>query len=578
MTRRSFYRPALLAGLLLLLLPLAGLAQTGFLHRDHTRIVDGAGRPVQLRGVNLGNWLYNEPWMIGNTSFGMFQDEDGKGDEMATAIQDAVGSEARTAAFYGAWRDNYVTRADIQKITGWGFNSVRVPLDYRLFYDPATGKDVDTGFVYLNRLLGWCGPAHIYVILDMHDMPGGKLGWIKENIYGDPAKQALLAHVWSRIAAHYQDNQWIGGYDLVNEPAVWDAPKLSGLYRTLIAAVRAVDRHHLLIAEGDVWGSRLDLLGLSGPDAVWDANLALSDHAYGSPLDPSPLAGPKGIAARLDLPLWLGEFGYNSNTWNRRIRQWAEQADPQPQGWCLWAYKSSGTWSLTSFAVPDGYHRLQEYWNKKKNDPNAPKPSADDAYAALMALAQGTALDHCTVRRDVVDALTRADFATRAIPYEKGLAIPGRLPAEQYNLGAEGVAYHDTVSTDEAGKGPAGRAWNSGWNGRNDGVDLFPSGDSDDGYDIGGIQPGEWTDYTVLSALGTDTLQIRYSSPEGGQMHLLLNGADLAGPILLPATGGYRTYRTLTVPNVQVKASGPATLRLAFDSAGFNVHWVEFSK
>ena len=206
---------------------------------------------------------------------------------------------------------------------------------------------MDTGFIYLDRLLIWCAAAKIYVIPDMHDVPGGKLGWVKGNIYGDPQKQALLAHVWRRIAGRYKDNPWVGGYDLVNEPAVWDAPKLGALYKTLIGAVRAVDTHHMVIVEGDAWGSRLDLLGLAGPGDVWDDNLALSLHVYGSALSPSPMAGPERLAAGLDVPLWMGEFGYNSNTWNRALR---DQAEAGGVGWCLWAYKS------VRHLVPDRLH------------------------------------------------------------------------------------------------------------------------------------------------------------------------------------------------------------------------------
>ena len=35
------------------------------LHPDGTRMVDASGKPVVLRGCNLGNWLMIEPWMLG---------------------------------------------------------------------------------------------------------------------------------------------------------------------------------------------------------------------------------------------------------------------------------------------------------------------------------------------------------------------------------------------------------------------------------------------------------------------------------------------------------------------------------
>ncbi len=547
--------------------------QAQYLHRSHTALLNGLGRPILLRGVNLGNWLYNEPWMIGNTHFDMFSGEDGKADELQEAITDIVGTD-RATVFYKAWRDNAVTQADIRKIAALGFNSVRVPLDYRLFYDPVAHHDTDTGFLYLDHLLEWCAASKLYAILDMHSIPGGKLGWVKGNVYDNPDKQAILAHVWSRIAARYQGNPWIGGYDLVNEPAVWNAPKLSALYKMLIAAVRLSDTHHLVIVEGDVWGSDLSKLGLAGPGDIWDSNMALSDHDYGAPQTLDSLGAHKHLAARLDLPLWMGEFGYNSNTWDRRQTVLCERAAPVSQGWCFWAWKAS-FWTLTSPDIPAGYKQLQEFWNKRQNDSNTPKPDPDAAFAALMALAQGTDFQRCTVRRDVADALTRPDFFTRAAAYQPGLHIPGSLTAIDYDMGAEGTAYHDTVSSDEAGKGPAGQAWNSGWNARNDGVDIYPRPDGVTPFVVGEIAPDEWLRYSLECVPGTYDLHIRHSGP-GGTLRVSLNGADLAGVITLPATAGWMDYQTQIVTNLVLTPRGSAVLRLSFDAGSFNLSRLAF--
>ncbi|HEX8924234.1 MAG TPA: hypothetical protein VF786_00505, partial [Terriglobales bacterium] len=46
--------------LLALLLPPALLAQHGFVHASGPDLVDGSGKPLLLRGINLGNWLEPE--------------------------------------------------------------------------------------------------------------------------------------------------------------------------------------------------------------------------------------------------------------------------------------------------------------------------------------------------------------------------------------------------------------------------------------------------------------------------------------------------------------------------------------
>lgn len=588
---------AIVAALAFVALPAcAAVPPVGYLHRQHTQIVDGTGKPVHLRGVNLGNWLLIEPWMTG-VGLGIYGGEDSEPDTFGDAVVDVVGKE-KAEAFTKTWRDNYITEADVKRVKELGFNSVRVPMDYRLFY--ADGKDVDTGFEYLDNLLVWCAEEKIYVIPDMHSVPGGKLNYKTGNIFGDTAKQDRLAHIWQRIATRYKDNPWIGGWDLINEPGRWDDKHMSlgTLYKKVTTSIRAVDMHHMIIVEGDHWGSRLDAIGIGSDTAKpWDDNIAYSDHDYGATLAVEPdaksgkydnqygIPSHRLLTKKLDVPLWLGEFGYNSNPWTRSmireadaptvLRQDGLTADAQV-GWCLWAYKARALWTPVCVNVPKSMSAINDYWEAHKKDPNAPKPSVDVAFAALMDYAASTKLSACTTNIDVVDALTRPDFATKSVRFTK-LTIPGRIDAIDYDMGNEGVAYHDQVSTDEAGKGPAGRPWNSGWNFRNDGVDIYPETDGPPGFILGGTEDGDWTTYTVTCKPGAYSMLVRYSAPSGGgKLRVEIGGVDVGGgAIALDATGAWNSYRTLTIP-VKVKASGASTMKLSIVNGGFNVNWVEF--
>lgn len=58
-------------------------------------------------------------------------------------------------------------------------------------------------------------------------------------------------------------------------------------------------------------------------------------------------------------------------------------------------------------------------------------------------------------------------------------AIPGRIEAEHYDVGGEGVAYHDSDTT------------NSGGQFRTDGVDLATCTDTSCGYNLTGTVTGE---------------------------------------------------------------------------------------
>ncbi len=201
-------------------------ARAGYVHASGTSLVDSSGQPFLPRGVNLGSWLWPELWMMGGPNLSAYAGVD----DFATlnaAVLDAVGGDTNLQAqALGAMRSNFVSSADVVLLHSNGFNSVRVPFHYQLFFQitnaannyPTNGYDINTGFIYLDNLAGWCATNDIYVIPDMHGVPGGKDYLVAGNVYTNTSNHALFLHVWSRIAAHYATNQWIGGYDLINEP------------------------------------------------------------------------------------------------------------------------------------------------------------------------------------------------------------------------------------------------------------------------------------------------------------------------------------------------------------------------
>ena len=63
-TRIGFARHSCLIVCLLLALSHSAHA-AGYLHASGTTIAEGNNQSILLRGVNLGNWLYNEAYMTG---------------------------------------------------------------------------------------------------------------------------------------------------------------------------------------------------------------------------------------------------------------------------------------------------------------------------------------------------------------------------------------------------------------------------------------------------------------------------------------------------------------------------------
>jgi hypothetical protein len=167
-------------------------------------------------------------------------------------------------------------------------------------------------------------------------------------------------------------------------------------------------------------------------------------------------------------------------------------------------------------------------------------------------------------------AFTRA--ASNGTPYGgTALAIASSgtttMQAENYNLGGEGVAYHDF---DGGNNGGAYRP--------SEGVDLEGTADAGGGYNVGWTSPTEYMKYTVnVATAGTYRVTFRIAG-FGGSLHLEnQSGTNLTGTVNLANTGGYQNWTNVTVNNISL-AAGVQTLRLVTDAAGFNLNYLTFTR
>jgi uncharacterized repeat protein (TIGR02543 family) len=141
--------------------------------------------------------------------------------------------------------------------------------------------------------------------------------------------------------------------------------------------------------------------------------------------------------------------------------------------------------------------------------------------------------------------------------------IEGTIAGINFDIGGEGVAYHDEDATN---KGGASRT--------DEGVDTEGS----DGGNIGYIVNGEWLEYTVdVNSAGSYQMEIRTASePGGGKFHLEIDGEDISGAVDVPSTGSWTNYQTITVDDITF-AAGEQILRIVIDIGDFNYSTMTFS-
>jgi hypothetical protein len=553
------------------------------------KIVDQNGNEVILRGMGLGGWMLQEPYMMDMSGFAVAQWD------IKDKIKALIGF-ANTDEFYNAWHKNHCTRADIDSMAAWGFNSVRLPMHYNLYTLPVEDEPIvgtntwlEKGFVMTDSLINWCKANHMYVILDLHAAPGGQgkdkaisdYNPLKSSLWESEANRQKTIALWRKLAQRYANEPWVGGYDLINEPN-WsfttggnvngcsentNAP-LRQLYVNITNAIREVDTKHMIIVEGNCWGNNYN-----GFFPVWDNNMALSFHKYWSNNDQGSISGIINLRNQYNIPIWMGESGENSNVWFRDAIQLVEN---NGIGWAWWPEKKIGS-VVNPFTIvkTSDYQTLLNYWNN-----GGAAPTVAFAYPALMQQAENAKIQHCIYRKDVIDAMFRQIADSTTLPYTTHV-IPGNIPAPEYDLGRYGKAYSDADIANYNGSTGVYTAWNTGWIFRNDGVDIETSLDSNpgsNGYNVGWTSDNEWLQYTAnVDSTAAYTVNFRFaSSGAASKIRLQVNDGDVTGSISLPSTGGYQTWAFNTINDV-ILYKGQQKIKVFFDKAGSNFSFLNFS-
>jgi hypothetical protein len=374
-----------------------------FLRANGTNIVNGNGENVLLRGIGLGGWMLQEPYMLKLSGVAVAQYD------IRNRIRELVGEE-RMDEFYDAWLANMVTKRDIDSLKAWGFNSVRLPMHYNLFTppvgdEPVEGENtwIEKGFTMTDNLLAWCRDNDIYLILDLHAAPGGQgndkpiadVDTTKPNLWHSELNRQKTVALWKRLAERYKDEEWIGGYDLINETnyPLEGNLALKKLFLDITRAIREVDTNHIIFIEGNQFAN--DYTGLTPP---WDKNIAYSFHKYWNPTTIETIQKYLDIRTQYNVPFWMGESGENKNDWYRSAVDLLESSNI---GWAWWTIKKVESESgLMNVAMPGGYREIIDYWKGE-----GPKPDADEAYKSLMQLTENVKIENCRVNYDVLNAL-----------------------------------------------------------------------------------------------------------------------------------------------------------------------------
>lgn len=366
------------------------------------------GKPFQIKGTNLGNWLVPEGYMF------LFTDANSPR-LINQTLTELIGPE-QTRQFWKKYLDAYITEQDIHYLKSIGVNSIRLPFNYRLFTNEYYMGDNDSsrGFKYFDRLLSWCKKEKLYVILDMHCAPGGQTGDNIDDGYGYPflfeSEQSIkqCANIWKRIAARYKNETIVIGYDLLNEPIAhyFDKQKLNPLlepvYKRITKAIREVDKNHILFLGGAQWDSDFKPFG-----PPFDSKLVYTFHKYWTAPTRAVIQDYIDFSEKYNAPIYCGETGENNDGWVETFRK---MLDSNYIGWHFWPYKKvNNARGVVTFSKPAYYDSVIAYANtpKKNFEEIRKKMPADrqQIQKALDGFLENCQFKNCTQNTGYIKAL-----------------------------------------------------------------------------------------------------------------------------------------------------------------------------
>ncbi len=233
------------------------------------------GKAITFGGLGIGSWLNMEHFMLGIPT---------PEKQIIEAFEEVFGKE-KSNHFFDDFIAYFVQEEDFRFLKETGVNIIRVPFNYHLFFDDTdlTVKK-EKGFRYFDRLLALCRKYEIFLLPDLHAVPGGQNpDWHSDNQTGMPqfwhfeVFQNQMVELWREIAERYAQETWILGYDIINEPFLIPAEdgRLQKFYDKVTAAIREVDENHIIFLEGDFFA-----MDCSAIKELKDEQSAITFHFY----------------------------------------------------------------------------------------------------------------------------------------------------------------------------------------------------------------------------------------------------------------------------------------------------------
>jgi len=257
-------------------------------------------------------------------------------------------------------KDTWIMEADLDNIKDMGMNVIRVPIGWLELLN-LDGSWRSNPWTRIDWLVNECDERDIYVLLDLHSLPGGNNPWGSSGRVGmnpngfwtNTDYQDWVADIWEAMAARYEGNPTVCGYDLMNEPLLdWNETgsildQKFDYYDRLYDAVRAIDPDHTIyIAAFFDWANSYP------PSTYGWTNVVYELHPYEMPggrdwtaqndlvVDTLASVAEKINDSNWNVPVLLGEYSlyHYDDLWSKFM----SGLNALQVSWTNWSYKVRG--------------------------------------------------------------------------------------------------------------------------------------------------------------------------------------------------------------------------------------------
>ncbi|WP_022747752.1 glycoside hydrolase family 5 protein [Lachnobacterium bovis] len=175
--------------------------------------------------------------------------------------------------------EEFITQKDLEKIAKWGFDHVRLPIDYEVF-ETEDAHEKPSGYERVRRVVEWAKENNLDIILDLHKAYGydfNNAGEEANSLFKNTKLQDRFVSLWDKISKDFcvYDNV---AFELLNEVVEEEnAAAWNELIARTVKTIRRNAPDTYIIYGGIQWNSAKTLKYLEKPV---DDKILFTFHFY----------------------------------------------------------------------------------------------------------------------------------------------------------------------------------------------------------------------------------------------------------------------------------------------------------